>query len=442
MPGAAHIRALFEREQIEGLATDHATAQGADDLLRGEGWLRAGRVAADASGDELLWAEYPVSRRTPILTTVSLPDLWATCSCVAIRFPCRHIIALLLSDLTEPLPAVDAPDWPDLTGWRTGARSKPVGSEITQSPEREAAVIAGMVDLRLWLSDLAREGLADLPRRGRAALTGAANRLEDAYALEAARSLRELAAIPGSGTDWPERLLPGLGRLALLCEAFRHLDTLSPGERGDTLAAAGFFSPATGERVSDVWHVMGQVVEVENRVGRSRTWLHGRATGRWAGLEQAIPAGQLRGVCLPAGADLRGELAFTPSAYPLMAQPVGPLVPVSAEGDAPAVHTDVDAAMRGWSAALALNPWLRRFPTILHDVWAEPPSLTGSPWRLRDRSGRVLPLPSQFGQGWSLLALSAGRPMTLFGEWDGSLFTPVSIFAGGWRPLSGWKAVV
>ena len=454
MPGAARIRALFEREQIEGLATDHATARGADDLLRGEGWVAAGRVTLEPSGDDLLWAEYPVSRRAPVLTTVSLPGLWATCSCAATRFPCRHIIALLLSDLNEPLPTdADAPDWlpPAAHGWNL---TPAVGE--TQSAERQAAVVAGMADLRLWLSDLAREGLADLPRRGRAKFLGAANRLEDAYAVEAARALRETAAIPGSGMDWPERLLPDLGRLALLCESFRRLDALSPGERGDTLAAAGFLSPATGERVTDTWRILGQVVEVENRVTHLRSWLRGRATGRWARLDQAIPAGQLQGVCLPTGALVGGALAFSPSAYPLMARPVGPLAPVHGEtgdpaahddidathGDIDATHGDIDATMSGWSAALALNPWLRRFPMAIRDVWVEPPLTAGGRWRLRDRAGHVLPLPPQFGHGWSLTALSAGRPMTLFGEWDGALFAPASVLAGTWRPLSAWKVVV
>lgn len=436
MPGAARIRALFEREQIEGLATDHATARGADDLLRGEGWVAAGRVTLEPSGDELLWAEYPVSRRAPVLATVSLPGLWATCSCAATRFPCRHIIALLLSDLDQPFP-VTIDVRPDLTGL-----GKPVRSEMAQSAERQAVVVAGMADLRLWLSDLAREGLADLPRRGRAKFLGAANRLEDAYAVEAARALRETAAIPGSGTDWPERLLPGLGRLALLCESFRQLDALSPGERGDTLAAAGFLSPATGERVTDTWRVLGQVVEVENRVTHLRSWLRGRVTGRWARLDQAIPAGQLQGVCLPTGALVGGVLAFSPSAYPLMAQPAGSLAPVHGETGDPATHDDIDAVMSGWSAALALNPWLRRFPMAIRDVWVEPPLAAGGQWRLRDRAGHILPLPPQFGHGWSLLALSAGRPMTLFGEWDGALFAPASVLAGTWRPLSAWKVVV
>ena len=58
-----------------------------------------------------------------------------------------------------------------------------------------------------------------------------------------------------------------------------------------------------------------------------------------------------------------------------MAQPVGSLAPVhgetgdpAAHDDIDATHGDIDAVMSGWSAALALNPWLRRFPMAIRDV--------------------------------------------------------------------------
>jgi hypothetical protein len=33
--------------------------------------------------------------------------------------------------------------------------------------------------------------------------------------------------------------------------------------------------------------------------------------------------------------------------------------------------------------------------------------------------------------GWRLLALSAGHPIGLFGEWDGAAFKPLSVTAEG-----------
>lgn len=432
------IRALLDREHIMGLATDNATARAAGELAGADQWQSAGWILSDSPSDaRLLWVEFPEARRAPTLTTVSLPDTWATCSCPATRFPCRHVIALLLRDLQGSIaPRSDAPEWAAVAG------QSPAPDGRHEAGEREAAVVAGMAELRLWLGDLARDGLAGLPKRGRGAWQGAINRLEDAYALEAARELREMAALPGSGNDWPERLLPRLGRLALLAEAFRRLDELPAGERGDALAAAGHYPRSTSATVADDWIVVGRVTEVENRAIRWRTWLLGRATGRWARLDEACAAGDLRGVLLPTGAVAAGELAYLPSAYPLLAQAAAPLrvKPLDDDGFSHQ-ETGIDAALRGYAAALASNPWLRRYPLALHGVWIEPPGPAGGRWRLRDREGRLLLLPPQFGHGWRLLALSADRPLSLFGEWDGATFTPASYFDGRWRAFTPWRPV-
>lgn len=441
LAGMTGVRALLEREQIIGLATDHATARAADELLRGDGWGATGRVALDsADGRHLLWAEFTDPRRSATITTVTVPDMRATCSCAATRFPCRHVVALLLRDLDTPFQMATSPDW--LSSNVQYLVKSPPGAADSEQVDREMAVISGMADLRLWLHDLAREGLAGLPKRGRGAWLAPANRLEDAYALEAARELRELAVIPGSGTDWPERLLPRLGRLALLCEAFARLDELSPGERGDALAAAGHLPRIEAARVADEWVVLGRATEVENRTIRARTWLHGRSSGRWAKLDESCAAGRLEGVCLPTGAMAAGELAFLPSAFPLIARPVEPLRVVSGDGAVPpTVHTIFDAAMKDYSAALAANPWLRRFPLAACDVFIEPPTSSGSRWRLRDREGRLLPLPPNFSHGWRLLSLAAGRTLDLFGEWDGATFIPMSVYNDGWLSLAAWRAV-
>jgi hypothetical protein len=40
----------------------------------------------------------------------------------------------------------------------------------------------------------------------------------------------------------------------------------------------------------------------------------------------------------------------------------------------------------------------------------------------------VLPISPAFDRGWHLLALSGGHPVTLFGEWDGDQFLPMSVW--------------
>ncbi len=37
---------------------------------------------------------------------------------------------------------------------------------------------------------------------------------------------------------------------------------------------------------------------------------------------------------------------------------------------------------------------------------------------------------------WQMIAVSGGRPVTAFGEWDGEIFHPISLFAeGGFQRL-------
>ena len=88
----------------------------------------------------------------------------------------------------------------------------------------------------------------------------------------------------------------------------------------------------------------------------------------------------------------------------------------------------------------AANPWLRLFPALLGGVFAEP---APSGWRLRDRGGRLLPLPPRFGQGWQLLALAGEQPLTLFGEYDGATLTPLGALRDAqWHDLATWKGLL
>ena len=436
----------LEREQISGLAPDHATTRSADDLARGDRWGATGRSIYDPAGDlTLLWAEFPETRRDPTRTLISIPCLRAACTCAATRYPCRHVIALLLRNAAEPFAAAALPEWAAELFRDHHGEAQPADPVAEEA--RTAALVAGMAELKKWLGDLALRGLNDLPKRGRAPWLTAADRLTDAYAFEIAGELRELAIIPGSSDDWAERLLPRLGRLALLCEAFERFDTLTHGERGDALAAAGFPHPPDDDRVEDLWVVVGRRQENTDRQVRSRTWLFGLSAGRWALLTGTYAAGHAEGQCLPTGAVFSGAVAYHPGVRSVLASPVDPLRLV--ESWRPAtnnanvmdlVGTSIDEGIARYSAALTANPWLRAYPMPLREVYCEPPGADNT-WRLRDRGGWLLPLPPKFAHGWHLLSLTADRPMTLFGEWDGARFTPLSVLDGRWRSISGWRGI-
>ena len=423
---------------IEGLAPDNGTWRAADRLAR-EGQVRAsGCLVADDSW--LLWAAFPEGRRPDALASVLLPQLYVTCTCGGARFPCRHVLALLLLDATDAASDHEKPPW--VTARLDSARrAMRATTSPTESDARIAVAAAGMAELARWLGDQLDRGLASLPAAGPRPWHAAADRLADAYAPAAARELRQLAALPGSGSDWPERLLPRLGRLALLADAFGRRDTLAPGERGDVLAATGLPPRPGNDRIGDTWLALGRRQLVEGGQRQIHTWLRGLSSGRWALLEAYQPAKRLEGLGLPTGARFTGELAFAPGAWPLLAQPVDGLrlelaAPEVTPTDLPG-H-DIAAAVADYAAARAANPWLRLLPMLLHDVFVEP---APAGWRLRDRGGRLLPLPPRYGHGWALLALAGDRPLTLCGEYDGATLMPLSVYHDGWRDPAAWKAL-
>ncbi len=430
---------------IEGLAPDNGTLRAADRLAR-EGQVRAsGCLAGDESW--LLWAAFPEGRRPDALASVLLPYFTVTCTCGGARLPCRHVLALLHLDASANVAAdAEVPPW---AAARLEAAQRAVRSSGLSpgSDTRIATAAAGLAELARWLGDQLDRGLAALPADGPRLWHAAADRLADAYAPAAARELRQLATLPGSGGDWPERLLPRLGRLALLADAFGRLDALSPGERADVLAAAGLPPRPGDDRVNDTWLALGRHQLVEGGQRQTRTWLRGLLSGRWALLEAYQSAKRLEGLCLPTGARLRGELAFAPGARPLLAQPVDGLrlelpAPEVALNDLPSHDgfpgRDIATAVADYAAARAANPWLRLWPMLLSGVFVEP---APAGWRLRDRSGRLLPLPPRYGHGWALLALAGDRPLTLCGEYDGATLTPLSVYHHGWRAPAAWKAL-
>ena len=49
---------------------------------------------------------------------------------------------------------------------------------------------------------------------------------------------------------------------------------------------------------------------------------------------------------------------------------------------------------------------------------------------LVDQTEKVISLKAKELAGWTLLSISCGNPVTVFGEWDGKFFHPLSVFIG------------
>jgi hypothetical protein len=434
------VSAGLTPDGVAALAPDPKVAAAGRKLGVPQSWEGPGR------SDEALWGECRGSAVYQV--RVDLSDFAVKCSCPSRKHPCKHGIGLLFLHLETPLPVAPAPDW--VTDWlarrAAGANArKSTGKREGTAPEAKAKraskrlrrVTAGLDALDLWMEDLVRGGLAAAGTRPASFWEAQAKRLVDAQATGVAARLRQLSGLPNSSPDWPEKLLAGLGRLALLSEAFRRLDVLAEPLAESVKAEVGI--PLSqeevlerGEKTSDRWIVLGQRTEDEGRVRSRRTWLCGEESRRHALILQFATSGTSFAEGFISGTVVEGELAFYPGAYPLRAVVSSRAGTTTRAAELPG-HGRLESCVGHPSPVYAGQPWLQRLPATLEAVV---PLLADGRWLVRDREGEALPLAG--GDHWTLLSFSGGHPVDLAAEWDGEALLPLGVVAGGtYRMIQG-----
>lgn len=443
------MSAAWTAEQVAAMAPDPGSAKAGQGLAAPGKWVTTGR------DERALWGECSGSGAKPYQVAVDSSGPAFRCSCPSRKFPCKHALGLLFMQARSAaaVPRAATPEW--VAEWIAGRDEKAekqaaraaappaekapdAEAQARRAAKREERVAAGVEELRRWLEDLVRQGIAALSSKPPSFWETPAARLVDAQAPGAARLVRQLSSVAHSGEGWPERMLERLARLHLLAEAYARIDALPEPAREDVRAALGFTlrqeDLAAGEGVRDRWAVLGLRVEEEERLTVRRIWMRGESTGRAALLLAFSVAGQPMEPGPPPGTIVEAELAFYPGAAPLRAvfrSPPGEPRHLSTVTG----HATVGDALAAYADALARNPWTERFPLALAAVV---PVQDGGGWLLRDSDGAAIPLhPSASPAGWPLLAMSGGAPVAVFGEWDDDGLYPLSASAGGrFVPLS------
>jgi hypothetical protein len=419
-------------EQVLQLASDPASGKA------GRGQASAAKWPSLGASPEAVWGACQGSGKTPYQTVVELAGPAFRCSCPSRKFPCKHALGLLLLwaggsvEDAEPPPSVGV--WLSERQERANKAEVRAREPVRRDPaaaakragQRSDRVAGGVADLSVWLADQVRRGLGGLERGGRKELGGVAARMVDAQAPGAAGILRRAAHEVGYGKEWPARLLEELALLHLLSTAFSRLSTL-PGPLAETVRARlGFVTETaevkeSGERVADTWLVAGLFDEEGDQLVSRRVWLRGKHTGRSALVLSFAPPGRPLDFSLLPGSQVGATLAFYPGSLPLRALVVeaGESVPAACPaGDS------VEASLDAYTAALASDPWLERWPVLLSGVV---PATLGDGWGLSDLDGLALPL-APGTDPFPLMAVSGGAPLTVAAEWS----------AAGLRPLSCW----
>jgi hypothetical protein len=426
-------------DELLQLAPDASSAKSAKGLVIPAKWPRL------EFDDAALWGECQGSGSKPYQTQIDLSGPAFRCTCPSRKFPCKHglALALLYVQHQDRFTGAEQPGW--VSEWlvsrtqraerqerkQTAADGAAAPADPQAAARREAARLQrmadGMTELECWMADRLRQGLAQLP--GQPEIWDAmAARMVDAQLPGLAYRLRRIGADMDAGEPWHPPVLAGLGQLQLLIEGARRLAELPPAEQADLRAALGMPQDKdsvlnTGERVTDDWLVLGVNIVEEDRLLMRRVWLAGQASGRQALLLDYSHGAARFEPGLLTGDILTMTLAFYPSAAPLRA--IVAETPRRQPERLPPQPAPLADELTRLTDQIAANPWQSPHGLFVGGI-PQPDGRGG--WMLRTSDDQALTLNLNDDDAWTLIAVSGGTSIALFGEWDGERL----------RPLSGW----
>lgn len=374
---------------------------------------------------------------------IDLAPFGYRCNCPSRKRPCRHVIGLMLlfSQFPDIVPMATPPD--DIARWLDQRKKRSSAPVKTDSPrsivapdqqkrratQREAKVAAGLNQLELWMCDLIRRGLTGLEITGRKEFEEQARRLVDAQAGSLSNLIRRAAEIPGSGKDWPQKLLNELGRLELMIEAYSRIETLPDDLQSDLRQLIGWTISqrdleTQGETVDDLWCILAQKEVDDDRIRTQRNWFYGLNSRRKALVLQFAPGRNPFPKQLLPGVMQQTALTFYPGAVPQRARFREQGEPIPLQGSIPGEET-LESVLQSHAEALGKQPWLSNAFYLLEEATL---TLHNRDWFLRDRRGQGI--RCHHPEPWKLLALTGGEPATIGFEWNGEMAFPLMFFLG------------
>lgn len=422
-------------ERVLSLAPDATSVGPARECASPGKWVSTGTTELAA------WGEAKGSGAKPYQVAVDFNGPAFKCSCPSRKIPCKHVLGLLLQVAAGTVASATYPDWvkewlekrtekAEVQAAKAAAPKQEVDPEAAakRSGQRWQKVLAGLDECEAFLLDVAGQGLLSV--QSTRSWDQMAARMVDAQAPGLARRLKRIGAKMAVGTDWGQEVTGEIGSIALLIEGAKRIESLADGTKSDIRTALGIPTRKEdfdGERVSDIWDVLGQILELEERVTTIRSWLRSRSTGRWAVHLSFSVAGQPPDLRLSPGTGIIAELEFYPSAWTSRAQ-------IAEPAPTPFRPTPIgnwEDGLETASIALAANPWIEQTPASLTQARL---GKLGDSWWVIDSAGASMPT-----RGWSpvdLLARTGNEPFEMFGEFNGIDFRPLGAWGQwGYLPL-------
>jgi hypothetical protein len=423
----------LSEDQILTLAPDEASKKSGKDLANPNKWVSKG------ANEQALWGEAQGSGSKPYQTQVDLSNIAFKCSCPSRKFPCKHGLGLMLFYARQQSSFTDAeaPAW--VSDWlskrtekeekKATKEEKPVdeAAQAKRQQARQSKVADGIDELRLWMKDIVRNGILNMPDKGFVYFGNMAKRLVDAQAPGLANMITNLGESNFYAEGWQSRFMDQLAAIYLITAGYNNNTSLDVSLQQDIKTWIGFtqnqeeLKAQTG--VTDTWLVLSkQTIEVDT-ITTERNWLYGTGSNQYALVLQFIVRGQGGTLTFTPGMFIQAELVFYPSVAPLRA-----IVKRQIASDAVSSFTSFNNWQQVTETETSLStvmPVRSERPFIIQLL---KPVQYNNQWWLQDNAQKMMQLKNEYKTIWKILSLSGGEALNMVVIGKEDQYEPVGVW--------------
>lgn len=408
-------------EQIIQLAPDAASIKAGKGLAAKAKWVLL------EHSDRAIWGHCQGSGKTPYQTVIDTRNIAFKCSCPSRKFPCKHGLGLLLlyAAQADLFKEADEPDW--VTAWLSKREEKAEKKEQkaqSDTPIDEAAqakrqamrhqkVLNGIDDLEIWMKDLLRNGLINIPERAYTLFDNIARRMVDAQTSGLANRLKAMQEINFYDESWKYNLTDQLGKLYLLMKSYRNLDAQSEEWQNEIRTQIGYPQSKeevlAGKPIPDHWMVLHKRSQKINELNTETYWIYGRRSGRFAVYLSFTTPGTLSELNLVPGSIYEGNLCFYKGVGALRA--LFKECVLSQDTFTPIFCHDLKEATAIYRNTLKLNPFSVDVPVLIENLRL---TTDGKQLYVQDANKELIPVQMQDITKIDILSVTGGKPFAAF----------------------------
>jgi hypothetical protein len=420
-------------DQILALAPDEPSKKSGKDLANPNKWVSKGM------NEVALWGEAQGSGSKPYQTQVDINNIAFKCSCPSRKFPCKHGLGILFLYARQPnlFTGKEMPtwvnDWISKRGEREEKKAEKVDKPVDEAAQakrlenREKKVADGIEELLLWIKDIVRNGIINLPEKGYAFWEQMAKRMVDAQAPGLAGMVRGLGQVSFFKDGWQTNFINQLLDIHLVINGYKNRNNLSPALQQDIRTSIGFTQNQDELKekvgVTDTWLVLAKQSSEDENLTVERYWLHGVKTGQYALILQFLFRGQGGEISFTPGMYVQAELVYYPSVSPTRAIIKRQISTTPASPKRR--FTDWRAIAENETKINAEFPFNYPRPYIIKLVT---PVLYLNQWWLADKNNDLMQINNGFKNIWKLMAISGGNPVDAAIIGKENLYEPVGVW--------------